>query len=396
MVSIAHISYSSSLALTFLVGCLYANISFSFELIRPSVAPKNLGSCYRKSNRYELNSFSLSKQNVPLSLPLLTLSAMTRRNSNNGNSFEDDTSMDYLITDSLDLADEDRPTVQDFFFKEYPREGFVRLPFIICGAILSFCNVLGLYEENIYAPLVLSSVVLGLTNAVLDITESKGITKNNIRRGSIDPKVLQVYAGTYSISVCWIALRTYPPICPAWLPTFDPILGPVTSFLFAASLIAPLLTLLSDELPENSILQGTQIGLVRLVRGDSTITELPRFTPIEKYRAAGLLVIGFVACLYLPESTYLTLYGEKWWGAVLENYPQQGLLEASTALFGLIAAQCNISVTRAAGYGVRPVSEMVKVGAGACLVFTVVPCASALYFLQSGTTFFEHYKYIPN
>merc|ERR1712008_394446 len=100
-------------------------------------------------------------------------------------------------------------------------------------------------------------------------------------------------------------------------------------------------------------LESTQVALVQVCRGDPTIRELPRFTPIEKYRA-GLLVIGFVACLYLPVSSYLALYGDKWWAASLEKYPQQGLLETSTALFGLIAAQCNISITRAAGYGMRP------------------------------------------
>jgi len=247
-----------------------------------------------------------------------------------------------------------------------------------------------LYEECIYAPIIVACIALGLVNAIFDVTEQKGIA--NIRRGIVDPMVLQVYASSYSISVCWLALRVYPPVCPEWLPVLDPITGTVTSFLFVASLV---LTLLSDAMPENSFLQNTQVGLVRFVRQDSTIKDLPQFTPIEKYRATGLLAIGFVTCLYLPILSYLALYGDDWWSTSLKQYPQQGLLETSTALSGLIAAQSNILLTRAGGYVMRPMSEIVKLGAGACLLLAIAPCASALYFLQSETTFFNHYNYLP-
>lgn len=304
------------------------------------------------------------------------------------------TSPDYLITDSLSLCDQDRPTVLNFLFSEYPREGFLRLPLLVCGTVLSVCNVLGVYEETVYAPLDLACVILGLINAVLDVNETKGVSEN-IRRGSIDAKVLQVYAGTYSVSVCWLALRVYPSICPSWLPTLDPIMGTAASVLFAASLVVPLLSLWSDAVPDNTILLGTQLCLVRFLRNDSTIESLPRFTSLERYRAMGLLVIGFVACLYLPVSSYLAVYGDSWWSTSLLKYPQQGLLETSTALFGLLAAQSNISLTRAAGYGVKPVSEMATIGTLACLILAVVPCVSALFFLQNGTTFFDHYHYQP-
>lgn len=363
------------LGMALLLGCPHG-YSFFLAPLQPSVFKTLRPSKSEQSHRYS---------------PIDT----SRRSSKEDFSF-DDTSMDYLITDSLDLSDEDRPTVQDFMFGEFPREGFVRLPFLLCGAALSLCNILALYQENVYAPLVTSCCVLGMLNAILDVMETKGITAKNIRRGSIDPKVLTIYAGTYSASVCWLALRVYPPACPTWLPNLDPIMGAVTSTLFLASLIAPLLTVLSDNAPKDSVLEKTQIGLVRLCRGDKTIQELPPFTSIERYRAYGLLVIGFVACLYLPVASYLAIFGDQWWTTSLERYPQQGLLETSTALFGLLAAQSNISITRAAGYGVRPVSECVQIGAGICLVLTVVPCASALYFLQSGTTFFDHYQYVPS
>jgi len=295
----------------------------------------------------------------------------------------------------LDLDDNDRPTVLDFAFRRYPREGFLRFPFLLCGTVLSLCNVLGVYEEGVYAPLVVSCVALGLVNAVLDATETEGVS-SQARRGSIDARVLQVYAGTYSASVCWLALRVYPPVCPGWLTGLDGMFGTVASVLFLASLVVPILSLLSDVFPDTAGLEATQVGLVRLVRGDPTISDLPQFTPTERFRTIGLIVIGCVACLYLPVSSYLALYGDQWWEASLESYPQQGLLETSTALFGLIAAQSNISLTRAAGYGVRPVGEIATLGAAACLALAVVPCVSALYFLQSGTTFFDHYQYQPH
>lgn len=316
------------------------------------------------------------------------------RKSGRLRSSSDDAPIDYLINDSLDLPDEDRPSAADFL-DEHPREARARLPFLLCGAALSSCNVLGAYEERAYAPLVVACVGLGLTNAVLDATDPRGVVEGNVRRGIADPKVLRLYAGTYSAAVCWLALRVYPPACPSWLPSLDPVVGTATSALFVASLVAPLLSLLSDGAPGDSLLEDTQLGLVRLARGDPTIRELPPFTPTEKYRTGGLLAIGFVACLYLPVSSYLAVYGDAWWSASLEKYPQQGLLEASTALFGLNAVQWNVLLTRAGGYGVRPVGEIVKLGVGVCLLFTVVPCASALYFLQDGTTFFDHYQYLP-
>lgn len=370
MVSVVFGSLTTSLVLLFLIGCFEADTSHSFVLVSPLAATKNLR--IRRRNSCHLSRIEATSETT----------------------IETEPTPDYLITDSLALDDKDRPTVMDFLFREYPREGFLRLPFLLCGTALSVCNVFGVYDEGVYAPLVLSCIGLGLVNAILDANETKGVSEN-VRRGSIDAKVLQVYAGTYSASVCWLALRVYPPVCPTWLQVLDPITGTAASALFVASLIVPMLSLWSDVAPENTVLQGSQLGLVRFVRGDPTIEELPQFTSLERYRAIGLLVIGFVACLYLPVSSYLALFGDKWWSTSLEKYPQQGLLETSTALFGLLAAQSNISLTRAAGYGVKPVSEMATLGTLACLALAVVPCVSALYFLQSGTTFFAHYNYHP-
>lgn len=299
---------------------------------------------------------------------------------------------DYLVTDSLDLNDDDRPTVMEFVFQKSPREGYLRLPFLLCGSALSGCNVLGQYDEGLYGVLVTSCVGLGLANAVADATVSRGVSRN-VRRGAIDARVLQLYAGAYSTAVSWLALRVYPPACPGALPALDSILGTAASVVFAASLVIPLLSLLSDTTPDNKFLRWTQTSLVRVARGDPTIDNPPRFTPTEKLRATGLVVIGCVACLFLPVSTYLALYGKQWWETVLEAYPQQGLLETTTALFGLIAAQANILISRAAGYGVRPLGQMVTLGSAASLMLAVVPCVCALYYLQDSTTFFDHYNY---
>jgi len=236
-------SFSISLVLIFLLGCLNADTSYSFVLVPSSVSPKTNR---HRQQKLPLPRYFYNDCKAEGGSDLALLSVTKHRNSDDGESSEDDTTMDFLVTDSLDLDNEDRPTLRDFLFEEFPREGFVRLPLLLCGAALSLCNVLGLYQEHIYAPLVISCCTLGLANALLDTIESKGITTKNIRRGSIDPKVLSVYAGTYSASVCWLALRVYRPVCPTWLKYLDPITGTVTSVLFVASLIAPLLTLLSD------------------------------------------------------------------------------------------------------------------------------------------------------
>jgi len=300
---------------------------------------------------------------------------------------------DYLVTDSLELSDSERPSLLDFI-RSSPQEFYLRFPLILSGTALSACNVAGYYEEQFYANVVLLCVGLGFCNAIADLTY-RDISKN-IRRGSIDMKVLQVYAGTYTASVSWLALRVYPEVCPSWLPAFDPVVGWISVLVFAGSLISPLLSLWSNAYLDNTVLQATQLSLLRIVRRDSTIKELPPFTPTEKYRATSLVAIGIVASLYLPISTYLALYGESWWNFSLESYPQQGLLEASTALFGLIAAQANIAITNAARYGVKPLSQCANLGTAVTFLLAVVPCVCALYFLQDGITFFDHYSYHPS
>ena len=331
-----------------------------------------------------------------------SLAVMTPRTPDTGTGADDPglvETPDYLVTDSLDLDDDERPTITEFVTSVSPREGLLRLPFLACGTVLSLCNVLGRYEEAVYAPLVVSCVGLGLVNAVVD--GAFAAPSPNIRRGMLDDRVLQLYAAAYSASVCWLAARVYPPVCPGWLPALDGILGTATGLVFAGSLAGPALSLWSDAAPDNAWLQASQTALVRFARNDPSIggggggDPPPRFTPTETLRGFGLLAIGFVACLYLPVAAYLALYGDAWWTASLAGFPDQGLLETSTALFGLIAAQANISITRAAGAGVRPLGELVGVGTTACLVLAVVPCGSALWFLRSGTTFFEHYGYIP-
>jgi len=298
----------------------------------------------------------------------------------------------YLITDSLELSDSERPTVLDFICSS-PREGFLRLPLILSGTALSICNVIGYYGEQIYTNIVISCVGLGFCNAIADLV--RGDISKNIRRGSIDEKVLRVYSGTYTASTSWLALRVYPQLCPEWLPAFDPVIGWVSVLVFAGSVISPLLSVWSNADLDNEIIKATQVNLMRIVRRDFTIKGLPPFTSTEEYRARSLIAIGFVASLYLPPAVYFGLYGESWWSTSLENYPQQGLLESSTALFGIAAAQANFAITSAARYGVKPLTQMVNVGTAVTFGLAVLPVGCALYFLQDGTTFFDHYNYHP-
>jgi len=317
---------------------------------------------------------------------------------------------DYLVTDSLNLSDDDRPSVLEFMFQLSSREGYLRLPLLLSGILLSLCNIVGYYDTNSYPIIALICIVLGFCNGIADLLlVSNQDVSNNIRRGAIDGKVLQFYAATYTLSVSWLALRVYPQICPLWLEEYDTLLGCITTSIFAGSLISPLLTIWSNYAPENKLLQKTQINLVKLIRGGimnsnstaATLTTnnddlvlLPFFTPTEQFRAIGLLAIGFVACLYVPVSTYFALYGAPWWTNSLEQYPQQGILETGTTLFGLLAAQANICITKAAMYGVQPLAKCVKVGSFATFFLAIFPCVCALYYLQDGISFFDHYNYI--
>ncbi len=74
----------------------------------------------------------------------------------------------------------------------------------------------------------------------------------------------------------------------------------------------------------------------------------------------------------------------------MEVYPEQGLLESSTALFGIFATQASMVAHASAKAGVAPLRGVVPAFAGVCAVLTIIPCACALFWLDD-STFFAHY-----
>ena len=82
--------------------------------------------------------------------------------------------------------------------------------------------------------MVLSRVLLAIANAIWDLflESNYNIYRPTSSRGSIDAGVLRFYSVTYTLAVCRLALRAYPPSCPDWLPSFNVALVPVACQIF--------------------------------------------------------------------------------------------------------------------------------------------------------------------
>lgn len=356
---------------------------------------------------------------------------------------------DYLITDSLYLAPEDRPSVLKS--ASNPRDALAFV-LVVVGMAVSVCNVLGEYGET-YDNLTLLSVALGGLSCVVSFLplafpqsklahvmggglDGRTSISPNQRLGVVDDAVIHAYAAVYTGAASWLALRLSPACPPGWTDDSGGIAAAivplVASGIFAFSLLAPVVTLWEDrvqrekeeitttfsafETGENG--EGLCTWMVRLARWDSAfaslatqrknddiqgnartdmvgssslLAPLPIMTETEVLRARGLLAIGVLGCLFLPECLFLTFRGQEWWGRALEAYPSQGLLESSTALFALYATEASMVSHRAAKNGVAPLTEVVPFFGLVCLVVAIVPCVCALYWLRDDVTFYQAY-----
>ncbi len=118
---------------------------------------------------------------------------------------------DYLITDSIDLPDEERPTLLEALSN--PRE-VLASTVIAIGTAISFFNIVGIYDET-YLFLESCAISLGLLSSIAHLLQIKSgyFISQNIRRGIVDDAAINLYAAVYSAAVCWLALRTSQ-ICP--------------------------------------------------------------------------------------------------------------------------------------------------------------------------------------
>ena len=118
---------------------------------------------------------------------------------------------------------------------------------------------------------------------------------------------------------------------------------------------------------------------------------LPTLTDTELLRAKSLIAVGVVGCLFAPIAVKFALADPDWWTRVLVSFPAQGILESSTALFGVFATQASmVGHTDAAKSGV-PFRIVAPAFAVVCFVLAIVPCARSLYWLENDISFFSQY-----
>ena len=114
---------------------------------------------------------------------------------------------DYLVLDSLQIPDEDRPSLINVL--QNPRDALALSLLVPFGLSVSFCNIFGIYND-LYDTLVEVSAWIGILSgmaAFLQIATSYKIT-NHSRRLLVNDAAVNGYAGLYALAVSWLALRT--------------------------------------------------------------------------------------------------------------------------------------------------------------------------------------------
>ena len=205
--------------------------------------------------------------------------------------------------------------------------------------------------------------------------------------GIVDDAVLTSYAGLYSAASCWLALRTSA-LCPEWLTSLDVILPWVASAIFAYCLAAPSITLYEHVANTG----GLSASIVRFFRGMPTSQSIPtELSDTELYRVKGLLFIGILGCIFVPDCLVFAFQGQEWWSRVTELYPKQQILESNGALFALFATEASMIATRAANAGVAPFRKAVPFFALVCLLLALVPCACSFYWMGDEISLYSFY-----
>jgi hypothetical protein len=341
---------------------------------------------------------------------------------------------DYLIFDSSSLDNDDdiddddgririrsRPKIVPFLLLK-PRN-VVATALVIDGIGITLLNVMGQFD-GMYLQLIVGGVILGFINAVWDWMDSQPPYMNNIptdsvssniRTGVVDDAVLHMYSAIYTTSACWLALRTSL-VCPEWLPSMDIVFGVIAVSIFAFSFISPLLTLIhhhttvghgegSEGLKgniNNSTIDSTTfvsqslrliVGSVRKVpKKDLVNIPLPPLSETELLRANGLLAIGIVACIYIPEVLSFLLLHQDWWIRVGKLYPGQSWAESSYAVSGVIATQTSMIAHRSGKVGIASFRTIVPIFAAICVLLTILPCISTFYWWGNKISFFDFYS----
>ena len=308
---------------------------------------------------------------------------------------------DFAITDSANLDDALRPTPLEAISN--PRD-LLAILLLSCGVVISVCNITGRYDETyrLWEQLSVGLGFVSLVAALLQLRTGYEISPRP-RRGVIDDSCMNLYAGLYSGFVSWLALRASG-FCPGWVERLDVALPWLASLVFAFSLAAPIITLVENEKVDNldadeknSSISGTITRLARRSTGLSAAAAdqlriPPALSDTELFRTKGLLAIGVLGCVFVPDCISFALGSSAWWDRVTAIHPSQRLLESSTALFALYSTEASMVATRAANKGVAEYRVMVPVFAGVCLALAIIPCACSLYWLGDYVSFFSFYR----
>eukprot|EP00536_Pseudo-nitzschia_multiseries_P014889 jgi/Psemu1/40468/gm1.40468_g len=245
----------------------------------------------------------------------------------------DDDANDYLVTDSIQVRDEDRPSLMKTL--DNPRDMLALVLIVPVAGSVSICNLLGLYTD-VYTTLEVVSIGLGIVSglaAFLQIATGYKI-KDHSRRLLVNDSNVNLYAGVYALATSWLALRTSN-ACPDWLASCDIVLPWACIFVFVMAALIPAITLFN---PGNCL--------------DDT----PPLSDTELLRARGLLGIGILASVFAPDCLAFGLGGSEWWDRVSDLHPSQKVLESSTSLFALYANEASMIAHRCGKAGVAPSS----------------------------------------
>jgi len=284
---------------------------------------------------------------------------------NDGN----DDATDYLVTDSILLRDEDRPSLIDTL--NNPRDMLALLLIVPVAGSVSTCNLLGLYTD-LYTTLEVASVGLGIASglaAFLQIATGYKI-QNHSRRLLVNDSNVNLYAGVYALATSWLALRCSN-ACPEWLVDLDGVLPWACIAVFVLAAVVPAVTLFN---PGNCL--------------ETT----PPLSDTELLRARGLLAIGILASVFAPDCLAFGLGGSEWWDRVTVLHPSQKVLESSTSLFALYANEASMVAHRCGKAGIAPFRLLVPAFAAVCFLLAILPCIAALYWMGNDVSFFSFYR----
>lgn len=276
---------------------------------------------------------------------------------------------DFLITDSVALPAEQRPSLLSALLN--PRDGLA-VSLTALGLVISAANLRGDYGES-YLRLEAWAIGLGFASAAAAAAQLA--TGYNIRRvgrkGTADDGVVTGYGGGYTFGVSWLAWRASA-LCPAWLatPAADHVLAPLAIGIFAFGVLAPAATLWGGE--------GGLPG--------------PALTETETLRARGLLAVGAVGAVFIPDCIAFMIGGQEWWGRVAAEFAAQRTLESSTSIFALLATEASMVAHRCGKAGVAPFSVIVPTFVGVCVALALAPCVAALSWLGDDISFFSFYS----